>query len=103
MARKDGKDRGLFKRPGDKAWWIRWTCPYQHEHRERIGPKYAARAEYERRRVQVRTEGFCLDRAREQRPTTFRKAEARYMIWAEAQVRDLPREGLQAPPGRLWQ
>jgi integrase len=55
------KDRGLFLR-GDN-WWIRWTCPYGHEHREKVGPKGAARELYQRRKVAVKAESFCLTEA----------------------------------------
>jgi hypothetical protein len=47
MARKDGKDRGLLQRQGRPEWWIRWTCPYGHEHMEKIGPKGLAREMYQ--------------------------------------------------------
>ncbi len=53
-----GNDRGVFERPkGSKVWWIRYACQYGHLHREKIGPKGLAKAEYERQRVRARREG----------------------------------------------
>jgi len=47
MARTNGKTRGIFERPkGSGVWWIRWTCHYGHDHREKIGPKGLAKEEY---------------------------------------------------------
>ena len=65
MAREGGKDRGLFRRSGQPDWWIRWTCPYGHDHREKIGPKSLARQIYQQRKVAVKTENFCLTQERD--------------------------------------
>ena len=87
--RKRRKVRGIFLKPGKDpgAWWIRWWCNYGHRHEERIGPKGLAEAEVERRRVAVKTEDYCLTRAREARrrarPTLFRDMETRYLAWAK--------------------
>jgi len=79
MAREGGKDRGLFQRKDSPAWWIRWTCPYGHEHQEKIGPKSLARMVYQRRKVAVKAEGYCLTQDREQRrreqPALFRDVD----------------------------
>jgi integrase len=40
----DGRQRG--------DWWVRWTCPHGHLHREHIGPKSLAREAAERRRLE---------------------------------------------------
>ena len=68
-------------------WWIRWWCNYGHRHEERIGPKHVAEEEVERRRVAVKTEDYCLTRARDQKrrekPTLFKDAATRYLAWAE--------------------
>ena len=94
MARKDGKDRGLFQRKGHPAWWIRWTCPYGHEHMEKIGPKSLAREMYQRRKTLVKTADFCLTEAREaavkDTPCLFRDLAARYLQWCrEARPRSV--------------
>lgn len=86
MPRKGSVDRGLFQRDG--VWWIRWACPYGHEHRERIGTgKSVARAYYEKRKLLVKTEGFCLTerkaKAARERPVLFQDAAKRYLTWAE--------------------
>ena len=88
MPKHNGKTRGIFERPkGSGVWWIRWTCHYGHDHREKIGPKGLAKAEYQRRKVAVRTEDYCLTRAeaarRESRPTLFADAASRYLAWAK--------------------
>ena len=86
--RRNGKTRGIFERPnGSGVWWVRWTCHYGHDHREKIGPKGLAKEEYQRRKVAVRTEDYCLTRAeaarRESRPTLFADAAIRYLAWAK--------------------
>jgi hypothetical protein len=86
MARKGGKDRGLFQRKGKPDWWVRWTCPQGHEHMEKAGPKSVARDLYQRRRVQVKAEGFCLAKAREARrreeAQRFQDVAAQYLAWS---------------------
>lgn len=86
MARKGGVDRGLFRRDGH--WWIRWACSYGHEHMEKIGTaKGLARDFYQKRKLQVKIEGFCLTEARakqeQERPVLFQNAATRYLAWAE--------------------
>lgn len=87
MARKGGKDRGLFQRKGSTDWWIRWSCPYGHEHMEKIGPKSLAREVYQQRRVAVKTEDFCLEQERERRRREqwelFRDVSQRYLDWSK--------------------
>jgi hypothetical protein len=54
MARKDGKDRGLFERPADSGvYWIRYAGPDGREHMEHGGTKSEARALYMRRRTEI--------------------------------------------------
>ena len=84
MARKGSKDRGLFQRGGN--WWIRWTCLYGHEYREKVGPKSAAREFYQQRKVATKTEGFCLTEEREkqrrEQSLAFSEVAERYLEWA---------------------
>jgi hypothetical protein len=74
------KARGLFERDGE--WWICWACPHGHIHREKIGPKGLALTEYQKRKVAVKTAGFCLTQARRETPTLFSVASDRYLAWA---------------------
>src|SRR5262245_54192717 len=67
MAREGGKDRGLFQRKGSPDWWIRWACPYGHEHQEKIGPKSLARMVYQRSKVAIKADGHCLTQERDKR------------------------------------
>lgn len=69
MAKPGSKTRGVFERAG--VWWIRWTCRQGHLHRERIGPKSVAKDEYAKRKVQAKTEGFCLARVTRERAVPF--------------------------------
>lgn len=63
MARPDGKDRGLFERPkGSKIWWIRYTDAEGQEHREKVGPKEAAREIYQQRKTEIRLQKFDPDK-----------------------------------------
>ena len=86
MARAGGKDRGLFQRKGDKAWWIRWACHLGHDHQERIGTKSFARHMYQTRKTQVKTHRFCLaverDKRRRETLARFDQAAERYLEWA---------------------
>lgn len=76
----------MFQRTGKPDWWIRWTCPHGHEHMEKAGPKSVARQLYQRRKVQVKAEGFCLADAREARrredALRFEAVAARYLEWS---------------------
>ena len=87
MAREGGKDRGLFQRKGRPDWWIRWACPYGHEHQEKIGPKSLARMVYHKRKVAVKTEEYCLTQDREKQrraqPALFRDVARRYLTWSK--------------------
>ena len=45
MARKAGKDRGLFEHPvGSGVWWVCYFDAFGRRHRERVGPKGLAQA-----------------------------------------------------------
>jgi hypothetical protein len=78
--RPPAKARGVFERDG--VWWICWACPRGHMHREKIGPKGLALTEYQKRKVAVKTAGFCLTQARLEKPTAFQAAAERYLAWA---------------------
>jgi len=80
IKRPPAKARGIFERDG--VWWICWGCPLGHIHREKIGPKGLALTEYQKRKVAVKTAGFCLTQARRERPTLFSVASDRYLAWA---------------------
>ncbi len=87
MARRN--DRGIFERPkGSKVWWIRYACQYGHLHREKIGPKGLAKAEYERQRVRARREGYCPTQERNKpRPVQFQDMAEEYLRWAKVNHR----------------
>jgi integrase len=54
MARKDGKDRGLFEKPtGSGTWWIEYHDQYGQRHRVKGGSKAQARQLYQRRKAEV--------------------------------------------------
>ncbi len=78
--RRTRRTRGLFERDGE--WWIVWFCAQGHRHREKIGPKSLALTEYQKRKVAVKTQGYCLTQARQDRPTLFSVAEDKYLAWA---------------------
>ena len=55
MARRNGKDRGLFERPmGSGIWWIHYHDANGRKHREKGGNKTEARALYMRRKTEIR-------------------------------------------------
>jgi integrase len=85
MARAGGKDRGLFQKGG--VWWIRWTCRYQHEHRERSGSsKTLARQLYQARKTAVKHSGFCLTEAKaklkREEGSAFDRVAEQYLTWS---------------------
>jgi len=86
MPRKGSVDGGLFQRDG--LWWVRWGCAYGHEHKEKIGTAKGmiARDFYAKRKLQVKTEGYCLTEAKgkaaRERPVLFQDAASRYLMWA---------------------
>lgn len=66
MARKQGKDRGLFERPlGSGNWWVRYFDGGGREHREKIGAKSLARRVYEKRKTEIREGRFFAPERRE--------------------------------------
>ena len=68
MARKGGKDRGLFEYPKhSKTWWIRFWDADGHERTEKVGSKLLARARYEQRKTEVR-EGKYFPNTRRRTP-----------------------------------
>ncbi len=83
MARKGGKDRGLFERPkGSGVWWIEYHDGDGLRHRERAGSKGLARKRYMQRKTEI-AEGRFFPNTRA-RPVLFddlvddyRKASAR--------------------------
>lgn len=78
MARRDGKDRGLFERPKDSGiWWVRWADAAGKDHREKVGTKAAAKQVYLKRKEEVRT-GKKLGPLN-RRPVTVGELLAKYL------------------------
>ena len=66
MARKQGKDRGLFERPqASGIWWVRYFDRDGREHREKIEAKGLARRVYEKRKTDIREGRFFAPEWRE--------------------------------------
>jgi integrase len=62
MARKGGRDRGLFERPkGSGIWWIHYHDGDGRKHREKVGPKGLARARYMQRKTEIREGRYFPD------------------------------------------
>jgi integrase len=87
MARKGGKDRGLFEYPkASGIWWIRYYDASGREHAEKIGPKALARKRYMQRKTEVaegryfpnrhRREVLFDDLVEDYRKTTARRGKA---------------------------
>jgi integrase len=90
MPKHNGKTRGIFERPkGSGVWWVRWACSYGRIHREKIGPKGLARAEYEKRKVRVRSEKeqFCPTLKADRRPALFDEIAQDYLTYSRANKR----------------
>jgi integrase len=81
MARKGGKDRGLFEYPPG-VWWIRYADGNGRERTEKIGPKGLARKRYMQRKVEI-SEGRYAPKTRakvvmfEELIEDYKKASAR--------------------------
>lgn len=74
MARKDGKDRGLFERqPGSGIWWIQYNDPQGRKRREKAGTKAQARALYQKRKAEV-LQGRKLPELRKRAEATVAEA-----------------------------
>jgi hypothetical protein len=64
VARKSGRDRGLFEYPkGSGVWWINYWDGDGREHSEMVGPKGLARKRYMQRKTEI-AEGRCFPNAR---------------------------------------
>jgi len=54
MARKGGRDRGIFQDKNDpKIWWVRYTDQCGKDHKGKIGRKALAKKVYERRKTEA--------------------------------------------------
>ncbi len=82
MARKDGKDRGLFERPRG-IWWIRYHDENGDEHREKVGAKAAAKNLYSSRRNAIRL-GEKLPDLVAKRKITFAMIAEAALVWVYA-------------------
>lgn len=59
MARKGGKDRGVFERPkGSGIWWTEYYDENGRRHREKAGPKSLALDLYRKRKTAVKEAEF---------------------------------------------
>lgn len=59
MARKGGKDRGIFPDKKDpKIWWARYIDQFGKDHKEKVGPKALAKKVYEKRKTEIREGRF---------------------------------------------
>jgi len=110
MARKDGRDRGLFERPkGSGIWWIHYHDATGKKHRERVGPKSLARKLYEKRKTEIREARYfpperrrpilvreILDDYRERLKTCGRSIEKGQASWRRLYetFRDKPAESV---------
>ncbi|HEY4000422.1 MAG TPA: tyrosine-type recombinase/integrase [Candidatus Xenobia bacterium] len=80
MARKDGKDRGLFERPkGSGTWWIEWHDQDGGRHREKVGPKSLAREAYQKRKTGVKSGVFFPETMKKRQRVTVRAAIDHYL------------------------
>jgi integrase len=80
MARKDGKDRGLFERPaGSGVWWIEWHDQDGGRHREKVGPKSLAREAYQKRKTSVKSGVFFPETMKKRLRVTVREAIQHYL------------------------
>jgi integrase len=80
MARKEGKDRGLFEKPtGSGTWWICYFDNYGGKHREKGGAKAQARQLYLRRKAEVAEERHQPAAVRNRRGITLAEAITEYI------------------------
>lgn len=80
MARRDGKDRGLFERPkGSGDWWVRYHDQFGRERREKVGTKAAAREVYQKRKNEIREGRFFPQDVGNRRKATLEEAIREYL------------------------
>jgi hypothetical protein len=59
------RERGVFeKEPGSGIWWVRYADGNGKIRREKVGPKGLALRLYQKRKVQVREQGFFPERTK---------------------------------------
>lgn len=61
MARKHGKDRGIFEKPpGSKVWYARWTDEFGRDRKRKVGSHTAAKAYYHKMKEEARQKRLGL-------------------------------------------
>lgn len=79
MARKDGKDRGIFEHPkGSGAWWVLYYAGGKR-HREKVGTKTQAKLVYGKRKAEIREGRFFPPTDRGPAPFTIEQAAEDYL------------------------
>jgi integrase len=74
-------------------YWVSYCCALGHRHREKIGPKSAAREEHSELRKRVRREGYCPRVETKKRPILFEDAAREYQEWSDAHKRSAATDG----------
>ncbi|MFQ5911101.1 MAG: tyrosine-type recombinase/integrase [Thermoplasmata archaeon] len=86
MARKGGKDRGLYEWPKKSGtWWICYIDGEGKRHREKVGSKGLARRVYEKRKTEVREGRYFPPERR--RVVLFDEIARDYEIYCQASGR----------------
>jgi hypothetical protein len=95
MARKDGKDRGIFQRDG--VWWVRVFIDGK-DRRFRVGCKTVAKHTYQRMKTEQRENRFLPENYQRRRIIFSELADAR-LIYADAHH---SRKGDDKARVRIW-
>ncbi len=90
--REPARVRGIFERPKKSGiWWIRYADASGRIHREKIGPKAAAIALYEKRRTEVRAGRKFPESVRAAHTPTLAGFAQRFMNEIQLQCGSKPR------------
>ncbi|MFC1580006.1 tyrosine-type recombinase/integrase [Thermodesulfobacteriota bacterium] len=76
----EAKTRGVFERlKGSGDWWIRYADQYGQMHREKVGPKSLAIANYMKRKTEIREGKFCPEMIQPRKVLLFKDMAKLYI------------------------
>lgn len=100
MARKDGKDRGLFERPPESGiWWIQFNDSDGKKKREKAGTKANARALYQKRKSEVLQGKKLPELNRREKLWTLQQVIATHLSEVRVRCKDVESQERYA---RVW-
>lgn len=100
MARKSGKDKGIFEKPpGSGIWYVRWTDEFGKDHKRKIGSKTQARDVYQKIRSSIVEGTYLPEKLERKRRALLKDAIQAYLTESKATKRSLKDD---ARYGAVW-